>query len=136
MIPNAWTLADNCYLSDNHHPIQIKASHVQGVPKGFTIQASINGHTLTVAFSQNIGQVEVEITTVTGSTVDCLSILTPNGLQSYIPNTGDYIVTFTLCKWQIKNQQFFVINFHQFFVISFHQFWIVLRKSAVEAEAA
>lgn len=25
MIPNAWTLADNCYLSDNHHPIQIKA---------------------------------------------------------------------------------------------------------------
>ena len=40
------------------------------------------------------------------------------------------------CKWQIKNQQFFVINFHQFFVISFHQFWIVLRKSAVEAEAA
>ncbi|MBR3490703.1 MAG: DUF3244 domain-containing protein [Bacteroidales bacterium] len=96
MIPNAWTLADNCYLSDNHHPIQIKASHVQGVPKGFTIQASINGHTLTVAFSQNIGQVEVEITTVTGSTVDCLSILTPNGLQSYIPNTGDYIVTFTL----------------------------------------
>ena len=39
MIPNAWTLADNCYLSDNHHPIQIKASHVQGVPKGFTIQA-------------------------------------------------------------------------------------------------
>lgn len=23
MIPNAWTLADNCYLSDNHHPIQI-----------------------------------------------------------------------------------------------------------------
>lgn len=30
MIPNAWTLADNCYLSDNHHPIQIKASHVQG----------------------------------------------------------------------------------------------------------
>lgn len=46
MIPNAWTLADNCYLSDNHHPIQIKASHVQGVPKGFTIQASINGHTL------------------------------------------------------------------------------------------
>lgn len=46
MIPNAWTLADNCYLSDNHHPIQIKASHVQGVPKGFTIQASINGHTI------------------------------------------------------------------------------------------
>lgn len=31
MIPNAWTLADNCYLSDNHHPIQIKASHVQGL---------------------------------------------------------------------------------------------------------
>ena len=41
-----------------------------------------------------------------------------------------------ICKWQIKNQQFFVINFHQFFVISFHQLYIVLRKSAVEAEAA
>ena len=47
-----------------------------------------------------------------------------------------YNYVYSCCKWQIKNQQFFVINFHQFFVISFHQFWIVLRKSAVEAEAA
>ena len=40
------------------------------------------------------------------------------------------------CKWQIKNRQFFVINFHQFFVINFHQFYISLRKYAVEAKAA
>ena len=60
------------------------------------------------------------------------------GIFSLIEDAeGNIIVGATgVCKWQIKNQQFFVINFHQFFVISFHQFWIVLRKSAVEAEAA
>ena len=47
---------------------------------------------------------------------------------------GSIIVS--LCKWQIKNRQFFVINFQQFFVINFQQFYISLRKSAVEAKAA
>ena len=51
---------------------------------------------LTVVFTENLGQVAVEVTTALGGNVECLSITTPNGLQIYIPNTGDYIVTFTL----------------------------------------
>ena len=59
-----------------------------------------------------------------------------NDMQDTVPPLSRPCTIRENCKWQIKNQQFFVINFHQFFVISFHQFWIVLRKSAVEAEAA
>ena len=51
---------------------------------------------LTVLFDKNLGQVSVEVATFAGVTVDCLSVLTPNGLQFYIPNVGEYIVTFTL----------------------------------------
>ncbi|MBQ0128511.1 MAG: hypothetical protein KBT57_01605 [bacterium] len=49
-----------------------------------------------MAFSENIGQISVEVATAAGASVQCLSVLTPNGLQFYIPNVGDYIVTFTL----------------------------------------
>ena len=57
---------------------------------------SINGNVLTVVFSESLGQVAIEVSTASGAQVDCLSVLTPNGLQVYIPNSGNYIVTFTL----------------------------------------
>lgn len=38
----------------------------------------------------------VEITTAAGATVQCLWVVTPDGLQTYIPSTGDYVITFTL----------------------------------------
>ena len=78
-------------------PISIteKASH-NGSEKISSIDATIDGHYLTVSFTENLGQVAIEITTATGAYVETLSITTPNGLQFYIPNTGDYIVTFTL----------------------------------------
>lgn len=69
---------------------------MQGFPKGSTINATISGHLLTVSFTQNIGQVAVEITTDTGVTVDCVNTSTPTGFQCYIPDAGDYVVTFTL----------------------------------------
>ncbi len=69
---------------------------MQGFPKGSTINATISGHLLTVSFTQNIGQVAVEITTDTGATVDCVNTSTPTGFQCYIPNAGDYVVTFIL----------------------------------------
>lgn len=56
---------------------------------------SIYDHVLSVMFSENLGQVAVEVSTTSGTQVDCLSVLTPNGLQFYIPNSGNYIVTFT-----------------------------------------
>ena len=67
-----------------------------GTDKGSSIMASIDGHYLTVAFTENLGQVAIEITTATGNHVQTDSCLTPNGLQFYIPLVGDYIVTFTL----------------------------------------
>ena len=67
-----------------------------GLDKSNTITPIINGHVLTVLFSENLGQVSVEVSTVSGASVQCLSVLTPNGLQVYIPNAGNYIVTFTL----------------------------------------
>ena len=83
-------------VSDGHSHINVKGANVQGAPKGSTIQASINGHTLIVTFTENLGQVAVEITTATGMLVDSSATLTPNGVQFYIPLAGDYIVTFTL----------------------------------------
>ena len=78
-------------------PIEIKELGVYTRPsRGNSIIPTINGHLLTVSFNENLGQVSVEITTASGASVQCLSVLTPNGLQFYIPNVGDYIVTFTL----------------------------------------
>jgi len=95
---------------DGHSKITVMQGNVQGSPKGSTIQASINGHTLLVMFSENIGQVEVEITTTAGVTVDCLSTMTPTGFQCYIPNAGDYIVTFTLSNGDVYYGEFIVTD--------------------------
>ena len=67
-----------------------------GTDKSGSIVPSIYDHVLSVMFSENLGQVAVEVSTALGTQVDCLSVLTPNGLQVYIPNVGNYIVTFTL----------------------------------------
>ncbi len=79
-------------------PIEIikKAGADNGSDKGCAIYLTIDNHVLTVSFSENLGQVAIEITTATGALVNCTSLLTPNGIQYYIPNAGDYIVTFTL----------------------------------------
>jgi len=96
LMPAVWSGAHNISSMDGYSHIMIKEGNVQGAPKGSSIQASIYGHTLTVSFTENLGQVAVEITTATGSYVQADSVITPNGLQFYIPLTGDYIVTFTL----------------------------------------
>ena len=61
-----------------------------------SIFADINGHSLTVAFSQNLGEVSIDISTASGATIFCLSVQTPTGYQYYIPTTGSYVITFTL----------------------------------------
>ena len=68
------------------------------MPKGHTIQASIYGHTLTVVFTENLGTVEMEIATTSGTFVQTYWASTPEGLQTYLPQTGDYIITFTLAN--------------------------------------
>ena len=96
LLTAVWCGASEIGLKDGFSNISIKEGNVQDLPRGSSIQASIYGHTLTVVFTENLGQVAVEIATVAGVTVDCSSTTTPNGLQFYIPNAGDYIVTFTL----------------------------------------
>ena len=77
-------------------PITIKEGSVQGAPKTSSIEATINGHQLTVTFLEDLGNVQVEVTTATGGTVDLTDIWTPNSYIAYITNTGSYVVTITL----------------------------------------
>ena len=78
-------------------PISVieKSSH-SGPEKGNSILATLNSHILMVVFTENLGEVAVEVSTATGGYVQLDSCLTPNGLQFYIPLAGDYIVNFTL----------------------------------------
>ena len=96
LLPTAWCGATGTCSSDGHSPIHVKEGHVQGIPKGSTIQAVINGHMLIVMFSENLGQASIEVTTATGTPMDCLSTQTPTGVNLYVPHAGDYIITFTL----------------------------------------
>lgn len=78
-------------------PILVKENTIHnGSDRSNAIVANINSHTLTVVFTENLGQVAIEVSTVSGISVEFTSTPTPNGVQCYIPNTGDYIVTFTL----------------------------------------
>lgn len=91
-----WISANNFSLHDGYSQVPIKKSHVQSDPKDSSIQASINGHVLIVVFTENLGQVSIEIQTASGYPVDASSIHTPNGINFYIINTGSYIITFSL----------------------------------------
>ena len=90
-------------------PIELKESTgASSSDKSNTITPFINGHILVVTFSDNLGQVSVEVATSAGASVQCLSVLTPNGLQVYIPNAGTYIVTFTLSNGDVYAGEFTV----------------------------
>ena len=67
-----------------------------GVDKSSSIVATLYDHVLSVVFTENLGQVAVEVSTTLGESVQYTLIQTPNGLQIYIPNAGNYIITFTL----------------------------------------
>jgi hypothetical protein len=78
-------------------PIDLKESTgLSGLDKSNSIIATLNDNVLIVVFTENLGEVSVEITTSTGGYVQANSCITPNGLMFYIPFAGDYIVTFTL----------------------------------------
>ena len=96
MLTTAWCCANGTYINDGYSHISVKERAVQVPPKGSTIQATIDGHTLTVVFTENLGQVAIEITTASGSPVEHLWTPTPNGVQTYLSLAGDYVITFTL----------------------------------------
>ena len=84
-------------VKEDGTPIEVveKASY-GGLDKSSSMIASIDGHWLTIVFTENLGQVEIAITTSAGVPVETLAVVTPNGTMFYIPLPGDYIVNFTL----------------------------------------
>lgn len=92
-----------------HIVVKEKATH-GGLDKSSAITPTLNDQVLTVVFSENLGQVSVEVATADGAMVQCLSVLTPNGLQVYIPNAGNYIVTFTLSNGDEYYGEFTVMD--------------------------
>ena len=85
--------ASNSYYEDK---ISIMASNTVGNDKSSSISASINGHSLSVVFTENLGQVSIEVSYASGGEVETSSIYTPSGVNIYIPYSGSYVVTFTL----------------------------------------
>lgn len=96
LIPTIWCGAHNIAINDGFSHINIKGSIVQGFPRENSIQATIDGHTLSVVFLENLGQVTVEVSLASGGEVETQSTPTPNGVNIYIASTGSYVVTFTL----------------------------------------
>ena len=92
-------------------PIEvIEFVSVSGLDKGNSINPTLDGHFLIVVFNENLGQVSIEIATTAGASVESLSVYTPNGVQVYIPNAGNYIVTFTLSNGDMYYGEFTVTN--------------------------
>ena len=89
--------------------IKQKAHH-GGTDKSGSILPSINENVLTVVFSEDLGQVSMEVATAAGAILQSLSVYTPNGVQVYIPNAGNYVVTFTLSNGDVYAGEFTVTN--------------------------
>ena len=85
------------------------SSH-SGPDRSTSIVPTINGNVLTVVFTENLGQVAVEIATASGTSIEFTSTQTPNGLQIFIPNAGNYIVTFTLPNGDVYAGEFSVTD--------------------------
>ena len=97
IMPIACYKASASCLLDGLHPIQTKEAHVSSTPKGSTIQASLDGHWLSVTFTQDIGTLTMELEKVSGPVIfNYPTVPTPDSYQFYLNQTGDYIITFTL----------------------------------------
>lgn len=81
---------------DGVNPVVINKISNTGNDRSSSILASIDGHTLTIVFTENLGQVSIEVSYASGGEVETSSIYTPSGVFIYIPYSGSYIVTFTL----------------------------------------
>ena len=93
LVASGWGTANNIISNDG---ITIIAAHNVENERSSSIIASINGHTLTVVFTENLGNVTIEVKDVYGDAVDLDLIGTPNGYECYIPLAGHYTVFFKL----------------------------------------
>ena len=85
----------NCIV-DGNNVIVIASSNTNVEDKSSSISATINGHVLSVVFTENLGQVAISVTYADGGTVDTSTIQTPSGVNIYIAGTGSFVVRFTL----------------------------------------
>ena len=81
-----------------------------GTDKTSSIQATIDGHLLSIVFLEDLGQVNVVVSYATGGEVETTAVYTPNGVNFYIPSTGSYIVTFTLPNGDVYYGEFEVTD--------------------------
>ena len=96
LLPTLWGNALGTVSNDGFSHITIHETTVQSHPKTNSILASINGHTLTVTFTENLGNVQIDITTASGGAVCYGHVWTPDSYIAYIYSTGSYVVTITL----------------------------------------
>ncbi len=110
MFPVTWCGANLIHSIDGYSAIQIKEAHVTSIPKGNTIQASIDGHYLMMTFTQDIGAVTMELDKVSGPVIFSFQAVTPDSFGFYLNQTGDYIITFTLSNGDEYYGEFTVTN--------------------------
>ena len=67
-----------------------------GDDKSGSMNVSINGHYLTVAFTESLGEVSIEVQNTSGIPLDVSIMDTPSGRQIYIPSAGSYILIIKL----------------------------------------
>jgi hypothetical protein len=93
-------------------PIGIKEStgSMSGTDKSGSIIPTIVDHTLTIIFSENIGVVYAEVITDANAPVDAALTITPNSIQFFIPNAGNYIINFTLSNGDEYYGEFMVMD--------------------------
>lgn len=84
------------YQTDQVPITMIAGAQLGGSDKSGSMSAYISGHTLTVAFTENLGDVVIEIQDESGSTLDLLLLGTPTGYQCYIPLAGHYTLIIKL----------------------------------------
>ena len=116
ILSGALSYAHNAVATRNEkdgRPVSIELTESTGVSssdKSGSIGSIIDGHVLTVVFTENLGHVTVEVTTTGGAVVETAGLYTPNGACLHIPDTGSYVVTFTLPNGDIYYGEFEVID--------------------------
>ena len=76
------SLASNLIINDG---VTIRASYENGNDRSSSISASIDGHYLTVIFTENLGQVAIDVSLVDGGEIETTTTYTPSGVIIYIP---------------------------------------------------
>lgn len=85
------------FYQTDHVPITVIAgTQHNGYDKSGSMSAYISGHTLTVAFTENLGNVVIEVRDESDVTLDLALLGTPTGYQCYIPLAGRYTLIIKL----------------------------------------